>query len=63
MTEQEAKELLEVVDQLKSINSKLDKIIQHTDSSQMSQSQELKTRGIVNGLLLNIYFQIAYICC
>ena len=48
MTEEEKNELMECVKQLKAINSKLDKILGHTERT---DSQELKDRGIVNGLL------------
>ena len=47
MTENEAKQLLEIVEHLKAINNKLDAII----GKEKTDSQELKDRGIVNGLL------------
>ena len=48
MTEEEKNELMECVKQLKAINSKLDTLIGHTERT---DSQELKERSIVNGLL------------
>lgn len=47
MTETEAKQLTEIVKQLNSINNKLDTLI----GKERTDSQELKDRGIVNGLL------------
>lgn len=47
MTETEAKQLMEIVEHLKAINNKLDAII----GKERTDSQELKDRGIVNGLL------------
>ena len=49
MNEQEFNELKEMVKQVQSINSKLDSIINQMDNK--SDSQELKERGIINGLL------------
>lgn len=45
MTEEQAKE---IIDQLRSINSKLDALI---GNKERTDSQELKDRGLVNGLL------------
>lgn len=47
MTETEAKQLTEIVEQLKAINNKLDALI----GKEKTDSQELKDRSIVNGLL------------
>lgn len=47
MTETEKTELMEIVEQLKAINNKLDSII----GKDKTDSQELKNRGILNGLL------------
>lgn len=49
MTQEEFDELKEMVKQVQSINSKLDSIINQMDSK--SDSQELRDRGILNGLL------------
>ena len=50
MTQEELNELKEMVKQVRSINNKLDSIIGHLDGNR-TDSQELKDRGIVNGLL------------
>lgn len=47
MTETEEKQLTEIVEHLKAINNKLDTLI----GKERTDSQELKDRGIVNGLL------------
>lgn len=49
MTKEQFDELKEMVKQVQSINSKLDSIINQMDNK--SDSQELKERGIINGLL------------
>lgn len=50
MNEKEFEQLKEIVDQVKSINNRLDSIINRLDGNR-TDSQELKDRGIVNGLL------------
>lgn len=50
MTQKEFEQLKEIVDQVKSINNRLDSIINRLDGNK-GDSQELKERSIVNGLL------------
>ena len=56
MTQKELKALEQIVEKLQAINSKLDEFIQRLDSSNkknkpQTESGELKSRGLVNGLL------------
>ena len=50
MNDKEFEQLKEMVQQVKSINNKLDNIINNLDGNR-TDSQELKERSIVNGLL------------
>ena len=57
MTQDEFEQLKQIVEKLQAINSKLDEIIQKMDSiptkknKPQTESDELKGRGLVNGLL------------
>ena len=57
MTQKELETLKQIVEKLQSINSKLDEFIQKMDSiptkknKPQTESDELKSRGLVNGLL------------
>lgn len=56
MTKNELEEMKELLDQVKAINSKLDVLIANIDGKQVKKqttndSDELKTRGLINGLI------------